>query len=519
MTQVEKTVTVVTDLITKGPIALFEKVKDFLGDLQARFFTSVIEWVRNSVIVKGVQKLISMFNPVGAIVQAAITIGSTIKFFMEKAKQIAAFANAVFDSVTEIAAGNLKKAVIVVEDSLAKALPIAIGFMADLAGIGGIVEKIKDVIKKIREPIDKAVEEVVGFVADKAKAFIAKLTGAEQKREEPPQNAKEHDTQVSAGLAALDGEQKKQDRDDDGALTHEEAKEAAQRVKQTYPVFKSIAPIEKGIRWVFRYVASPIKEYLGFNVKEGNLQKTKIEHGGTHGDVLWVEANPLTKISGNTIGGEPKEYCPGWEHAQNLNALQPNWVRGHLLNNHLHGPGVMWNLVPLTAKTNSAMANEPERLAKKRVLEENKTLYYKTTVTFHNDNEPIKFFPAKIDIIVGEIVGNGKKKLKTYMFMQDKPAKKADEVVYNLNTIGRELLKSKFNIPEVFAKEIIYVRDRYTERGFQNIDDLNTIMSTYYTNRLEGETKFTQEKIISYNYYFNKLEIAIMDDKRLVIKK
>jgi hypothetical protein len=60
---------------------------------------------------------------------------------------------------------------------------------------------------------------VVGFVADKAKAFIAKLTGAEQQREEPPQNAEEHDTQVSAGLAALDGEQKKQDQDNDGALT------------------------------------------------------------------------------------------------------------------------------------------------------------------------------------------------------------------------------------------------------------------------------------------------------------
>ena len=196
MAQVEKTVTVVTDLITKGPIALFEKVKDFLGDLKTRFFDSVIEWVRNSVIVKGIQKLISMFNPVGAIVQAAITIGSTIKFFIDKAKQIATFANAVFDSVTEIAAGNLKKAVMAVEESLAKALPVAIGFMANLAGIGGIVEKIKDVIKKIRAPIDKAVEEVVGFVADKAKALIAKFTGAGQQREEPPQNAEEQDDQV-----------------------------------------------------------------------------------------------------------------------------------------------------------------------------------------------------------------------------------------------------------------------------------------------------------------------------------
>jgi hypothetical protein len=58
------------------------------------------------------------------------------------------------------------------------------------------VAKIKDVIKKIREPIDKVVEKVVEFVADKAKAFIAKLSGAEQQREEPPQYAEEQDEQV-----------------------------------------------------------------------------------------------------------------------------------------------------------------------------------------------------------------------------------------------------------------------------------------------------------------------------------
>src|SRR5690554_883438 len=150
--QVEKTVAVVAEFITKGPIALYEMAVEFLGDLKARFFDSVIEWARNTIIVKGVQKLIAMFNPVGAIVQAIMTIGSTIKFFIDKAKEIAAFANAVFDSITEIAAGNLKKAILAVENSLAKALPVAIGFMANLAGIGGIAEKIKDVIKLLRNP-------------------------------------------------------------------------------------------------------------------------------------------------------------------------------------------------------------------------------------------------------------------------------------------------------------------------------------------------------------------------------
>jgi hypothetical protein len=54
----------------------------------------------------------------------------------------------------------------------------------------------------------------------------------------------------------------------------------------------------------------------------------------------------LTK-KGNS-GSKPKEPCPGWNYAQDINKVQKNtWVKGHLLNHNLHSPGVKWNLVPL----------------------------------------------------------------------------------------------------------------------------------------------------------------------------
>ena len=100
--QIEKTVAVIANFITRGPIALYEMAVEFIGDLRDRFFASIIEWIRNTIIVKGVQKLISMFTPVGAVIQAIITIGNTIKFFINRAKKIAAFANAVFDSSSRL---------------------------------------------------------------------------------------------------------------------------------------------------------------------------------------------------------------------------------------------------------------------------------------------------------------------------------------------------------------------------------------------------------------------------------
>ncbi len=288
MDQVEKGIAFVGDFITKGPIVLMDMAKEFLGELlgglKTLFFNSFIEWIRNTVIVKAVQKLISMFNPVGAIIQAIITIYNTVQFFIERAKQIAAFVNSVFDSIAEIAGGNIKKAVDAVENSLAKAIPLAIGFLANLVGIGGIAAKIKEIIQKIRKPIDKVVGKVVGFIVGKAKGLIAKIKRDDKPKQEPPKNEAEHDAQVKAGLVLLDSEQQKQDQDHDAAITYEEAEEAAQKVKSLYPVFKSITPVEQIDRWVFEYVGS-----------SGKHEGLKVESTAKHDEEPKKEITPKQK--------------------------------------------------------------------------------------------------------------------------------------------------------------------------------------------------------------------------------
>jgi hypothetical protein len=116
---------------------------------------------------------------------------------------------------------------------------------------------------------------VVGFVVDKAKKIWAKMTGAGKKKEEPPKNQKEHDAQVKAGLAALEGEQRKADKDNDSALTFEEAEGIAKKVKQQYPVFKSITVVDGGESWDYDYVASPGQKKKGLK-KEGESTENKI---------------------------------------------------------------------------------------------------------------------------------------------------------------------------------------------------------------------------------------------------
>ncbi len=266
MVQVEKGIALVGNFITKGPIALMDMAEEFLGELRALFFDTFITWLRNTVIGKAVEKLISMFNPVGAIIQAIITIYNMIQFFIERAKQIAAFVNSVFDSITEIAGGNIKKAVDAVENSLAKAIPLAIGFLANLVGIGGIAAKIKEIIQKIRKPIDKAVGKVVGFIVGKAKGLVARFKGDDKPKQEPPKNEAEHDAQVQAGLAAIDIEEEKYLENKE--ISKNDAEKVAGAIKKAYPVFKSISVIGGEESWDYEYVASPGKRKKGPKKKE-----------------------------------------------------------------------------------------------------------------------------------------------------------------------------------------------------------------------------------------------------------
>jgi hypothetical protein len=112
-------------------------------------------------------------------------------FFIERAAQIADLVNAVLDSVEAVASGNVSAMADRIEGALVKALPVAIGFLASLLGLGGITEKIKNILQKVRAPIEKAIDAVlkkaVGLVKKAGKWISDKATGnkPEAKGNEP----------------------------------------------------------------------------------------------------------------------------------------------------------------------------------------------------------------------------------------------------------------------------------------------------------------------------------------------
>jgi hypothetical protein len=77
---------------------------------------------------------------------------------------------------------------------------------------------------------------------------------------------------------------------------------------------------------------------------------------------------------------------------------QGAYVRGHLLNHHVYGPGRNFNLVPITGILNGDMSRLCEENVKKAILEDNKVVSYEVTIHWRNSSRPRTIIPEENDL-------------------------------------------------------------------------------------------------------------------------
>jgi len=178
---IEKTVDFVQDFIKRGPVALWDRVKSFLGNIKEKVMSGIRNWVITQVVKQGIMWLFSLLNPASAIVRAVKLLYDVVMFFVNRWDQIVNFAKSIFNSVRELALGKLGRAANAVEGALARSVPVIISFLASLLGLGGVSKAVKNVITKIRRPIDKALDKVIGWLVKKGKALLRMGKSAIQK--------------------------------------------------------------------------------------------------------------------------------------------------------------------------------------------------------------------------------------------------------------------------------------------------------------------------------------------------
>jgi hypothetical protein len=162
---------IVVTLVTQGPAAAWDKIKEALANLQAMVIDAVMDFVKSKVVEAAVTKLLSMLSPAGAFIQAIIAIYNTIMFFIERLRQIAQVAMSFIDSIAAIASGVIATAANKVETTLAGFLTLVISFLARIAGLGKVSDAVMNVINKVREPIDRGLDLVVNWIVAMARSL------------------------------------------------------------------------------------------------------------------------------------------------------------------------------------------------------------------------------------------------------------------------------------------------------------------------------------------------------------
>ena len=165
---------IVVALVTGGPAAAWELIKEKLTELKDQVVSGIIGFVTDAIVKKAIPKLIAMFIPGAGFISAIISIYDTIMVFVEKISKIIQVVKAFIDSIVAIAGGNITAAANRVESVLSRLLSLAISFLAGFLGLGKITDKIKEIIEKVRLKVDKAIDAVIAWIVDKAKALFAK---------------------------------------------------------------------------------------------------------------------------------------------------------------------------------------------------------------------------------------------------------------------------------------------------------------------------------------------------------
>ncbi|MUN61963.1 hypothetical protein GMA12_02180 [Kocuria sediminis] len=181
MAGVEKSVAFIQVILTEGVSGLWKWVVEKLGDIKEMVMDQIRDFVITRIVKAGITWLISMLNPAAAFIKACKMIYDVVMFFVERAAQIKEFVDSVLDSVESIASGGVGAVAGYIEMTLSKMVPVLIGFLASLLGLGGISDKIKEIIARVQEPVGKVVDKLIAGAVKIGKKLLKKLSGAFQK--------------------------------------------------------------------------------------------------------------------------------------------------------------------------------------------------------------------------------------------------------------------------------------------------------------------------------------------------
>jgi hypothetical protein len=319
--------------------------------------------------------------------------------------------NTVVNALSDIVDGNTGPAAQKIETTLANLIPLLLRFVAGQFGISGVGKKIRDVLQKIRTPMDNLIGRLLDVIVDKIKplwdkakdAFMAKMQTIKEWWTKPAKfnyGDEEHELTVEG------------DGDKPQVFVHSDEKTPLMEFLKTYKAnqtqINKAKTLAKGLGWKDGKLESMSKKEAGYNnfvaLRDlmDKLKSKKPPPCDIHDDDAPEQApfGGATKAwaylaPGHGDGTDPSGTRPVLDDLGYLRATdQKFYVRGHLISNKLGGSGNTWkNLTPITNGSNQRMEANVESVLKQATENSAKGkgtnyYYYEVNVSYGNPRVP-----------------------------------------------------------------------------------------------------------------------------------
>lgn len=296
-------------LVSEGPGGLWKYIQEKIGDLRETVVEGIKGFLKEKIITAGITWIFGLMNPASAFIKAAKAIYDIIMFFVTRGSQIMSLVDAIVDSMGAIADGGFGVAAAAVEKALGKAVPVVIGFLASLLGLGGVGEKIRGIIQKVQGPVTKAIDWVINKAASLVKG-AGKLIGTEKAKmadnkldqRTNDQKQKDVDGAVAEGAKLLV----------DDSVSADKLKESLPNIRSSYRL-KSLEAVvdettEEGEVMHIHAEVNPKKDSKKAKKKVGNKEMVQIDSFGSRPG--W---RPSTKEALAVEKGEDRRHIDAWQ--------------------------------------------------------------------------------------------------------------------------------------------------------------------------------------------------------------
>lgn len=383
----------VATLVTEGPAGLWRELSERLSSLWDTVVQGVVGFITERVIGWASRWLISLLDVSGImpVINTLLAIYRAIESFIQYLRQMLEIVSRVLDGIIGIARGAIDEGATFMESALASALPVAIGFLANQAGLGRLSARLREILASLRERVEAAIDWLIDRALRAGKAVIDLIKrGVGAVRQWWRQRFGFNSADGEAHSLYMDGE------NPDAELTvastpmsyrafldsvtetpaNRAAKQKATQLNADFVREKRLAAQERRSGTAaankksdsdvhsatlvdrIRKIAEATAALMPADPNRSTAPRFDTVNGDGYGKRVRIDR--LTSDRGHwpIRGSEPSARSPRWNRlAQRATDGNPGdylYIRGHLLNHNLDGPGNLWeNLTPITQTANN----------------------------------------------------------------------------------------------------------------------------------------------------------------------